>query len=666
MSASLKQTVFLKRVTPIGVARFFVITSILFFNSISHAEDKANENNLSTSVVEKNNSKDKVLTNITQQVSQFDKDLAYIQLLSQAGAVNLALKNLHLQQPDYKDNPNHWLVWERERISLLITNKQHLDLVERINELPKGINQSFEYWAKTQQASAYIKLQHFDEARQTINRLIWDNASSNFNDSNKWLPHWRRIIIHSYLDSNQINDAFIAITRFRQDYGNGDISDIILYARVLLMNNLLDETLSVLSSHTSHPEAGMLHLLAQLRKGVRSPRIVLQAGLRQMQGDWVNPELKIYLWSIVAEAAQASDDRLAGIKAMEFIFSDSGKYKLPKGLFKLKIDSLWKAYIENAMYIGNKAQYLIGDDPVWLNAAKTFDDIQTANARSLYAFLIMRSQDEKIKQSATELFIKSISKLEGGVNLLTQLFLHSTQFKTKADTPITVRHFLVDDALSHSNIRLASEIMASITTSPQGADQFMWTLRRARVLIMGGNIDEGAKALMLFLDKQTKISNEALDRLMQVVFDLQKFNAHHLAFQAFEKLQLKTDDMKRQREIYFWMADSKKAQMKYTQAATYYLKSAALPEIIKVDKKASENKSVTKQADVIDESLDPWGQTARYQAANSLLKAGLLQDARALYESLLAATKEESRLKIIQQELSQLQLLESSNKVSNN
>jgi len=603
---------------------------------------------------------DKNKSSQTENVIQ-DRELNHIQLIAQTGARHLALLNLDKQQVLYSDEPMRWIEWERERIRLLNLTKQYTLLIKRLRLLPKDINGDFLYWARSQQASAYFKLQEYASARAVLRTVIWANQTQGSEFTLKWLPHWRRMLIHSYLNEHLFKDAHTAITRFRQDYGQGDINDIILYARVLLMNNLADDALTLLSPFTRNPEAGMLHLLAQLRKDKRSPRIVLQASLRQMQGEWVQPELRIYLWSIVAEAAQRSDDRLSAIKAMEFVLADMSSQELPKGLFKLNVDDLWNAYIDNALKIGNKAQYLIGDDIVWLNAAEAIGAIQPINARSLYAFLILRGQDQSVKKQAAKLFLASLTQQnvttdrnedEKSSELIRQLFLNSKNFAEKNTVPIVIRHFLVDYILRQGNIRVASELMASIKTSPQGADKFMWALRRSRVLVMGGNAKESAQALTQLLSQQQSLSLEDMDKLMQVVFDLQTVNAHQYAVTVFnkviknlsqnkkfndEKVELKDPDyIKLRREIYYWMADSKRAQKQYVMAANLYLKSAMFHS----------------------EGLDPWGQTAHYQAANNLAKAGLLEDARALYAHLLDTTKEESHRKVLKHELQQLGLLE--------
>lgn len=634
-----------ERAAPLRVARF-----LLFFICVTTSITVGAE---TTPVVDEPLQIEEIINDSTKQ----DKALMSIQATARTGALRLALLSLEQQQPSYEENKKTWLIWERERISLLKLTKQYSVLVKRLKTLPEDIPLSFLYWAKTQQASAYLKLKKYPKARYNLSQIIWKDKKQNSEFNNKWLPQWRRIIIHSYLSQGLLKDAHISITRFRQDYGQGDINDTILYARVLIMNNLADEARNVLSEHTSNPEAGMLHLLAQLRKDSRSPRKVLQAGLRQMQGEWVKPELKIYLWSIVAEAAQRSEDKISSIKAMEFILADNNKELLPTGLFSLTVDDLWTTYIDNAILIANKAQYLMGDDPVWLKAAQDFDKTQPINARSLYAFLILRGQDEKIKEQAVRLFLKSLSLTDKGYELVNQLFLNSRRFKSKELIPIVARHFMVDDAINKANIKLASELMSSIKTSPQGADEFMWSLRRARVLVMGGNTKESSIALIEILAKYQKISIEDIDKLIQVVFDLQTVKAYQHAYDVFEVIVKHIKDVKRQREIYYWMADSRKSQKQFVAAANLYLKSAMLTDANVTDSNLDSNFDASLDVS-LDASLDPWGQTARYQAASNLAKAGLIDDARALYMHLLKVTKDESRIKLLKHELQQLWLLE--------
>jgi hypothetical protein len=56
-------------------------------------------------------------------------------------------------------------------------------------------------------------------------------------------------------------------------------------------------------------------------------------------------------------------------------------------------------------------------------------------------------------------------------------------------------------------------------------------------------------------------------------------------------------------------------------------------------------------------SQDPWGQTARYQAAKALAQAGLIEDANTLYNGLLKSTDDPARRAVLQREIQQLWLL---------
>jgi hypothetical protein len=83
------------------------------------------------------------------------------------------------------------------------------------------------------------------------------------------------------------------------------------------------------------------------------------------------------------------------------------------------------------------------------------------------------------------------------------------------------------------------------------------------------------------------------------------------------------------------MAESRKADEAYAEAARLYLKSAML-----LDPRAG----------------DPWGQTARYQAAAALADAGMVRDARILFQQLLKTTQDPGRRAVINRQLQKLWL----------
>jgi tetratricopeptide (TPR) repeat protein len=139
------------------------------------------------------------------------------------------------------------------------------------------------------------------------------------------------------------------------------------------------------------------------------------------------------------------------------------------------------------------------------------------------------------------------------------------------------------------------------------------------------------------LQQYKTLERQQLDQVLQVVFDLQTADAHEDALQLFEMLLKYTSDTKKKRELYYWMAESRTALKQYAEAARLYLKSAML---------------------IGEDAMDPWAQTARYQAGVALSRAGMLQDARTLFSNLLRVTKDKSRRAVLRHELQKLWLLE--------
>ena len=177
--------------------------------------------------------------------------------------------------------------------------------------------------------------------------------------------------------------------------------------------------------------------------------------------------------------------------------------------------------------------------------------------------------------------------------------------------------------------------MSGLKTYPEGSSRFNWQLRQARVLILGGRYEEGDQILQTLITEYQQPNAEDTDRILQILFDMQTVNMHDQAIKHFNRLLRVPIEAKQHREILFWIGDSYKALQKYDQAALLYLQSAMLPGPL---------------------SMDPWGQTARYNAADNLQKSGLVDDARRIYTELLRVTKEPARRAMLNHNIQQLWL----------
>ena len=554
-----------------------------------------------------------------------------VRALADSGAPGLALRVLDRYQPDVKEDQPAWIEWERQRVAILRQSLAWQTLAQRLAVLPADLPIEFFTWAAAQRAAALVQLGQGHAARQVLRGLIW----SPFEVSAENLSAWRRLVIRSYMSDTAMQDARTAAVRFRQDYGEGEIDDILLRARILLMSERPAEAAQILAKYTDKPEAGALLLLAQLRAGTRTPRKVLQAALRQMRGKWVTDTLLVQLWAVAAEAADRTGDRASRANALEQVLVRRKQDPLPEGLFGFSGDSLWQAYLDYGLYLGNQLQFLIGNDEPWLEAAGKAAKPTPVKARSLYAVVLHRGTRAENRTAAAQAFLATLEENEHGSVLLGELFLNPEYYPQTADIPLSIRHALVDFALAESRIADASRLMASMREPPPGADNFMWHLRRARILVMGGQSQQGAAALVALLKGEQALDKEQLDRLMQVVFDLQTVGDHEEAIQLFETVFGHSEDDELRREVVYWMADSRKAQGKYDEAARLYLKSATLLDA---------------------QAQDPWAQTARFHAAEALAKAGLKTDAGELFTQLLRVTKDPGRRAVLNRELHRLRL----------
>lgn len=563
-----------------------------------------------------------------------DSDFTEVRALANSGAALLAQHSIDTLQPGASTDPEVWMAWERERIRIYQQSADWLSLVKRLETLPPELPADFNRWAITQRADGFIKLGKGKSAQLLLQELIW-TLSLSHPESPQWLTRWRRMVMDSYMVDGSVEDANLAAVRFYQDYGDQDVQARITRAHILLSANRADEAVDLLAGDLKDPHAAALYLLAQLRSDSRPPRKILQAALRQMRGDWVDPALRLQLWAVAAEAAMRSGDRASTANALEHVIAANRDMPLPEGLFDLTPDALWNAYIDFATHVGNKAQFLIGQDKQWFDAAAKATKKQPVRSRSLYALLMLQGETEASRNLAAQKFVARLSKRKQGGNLLRALFLDTRQYADYEMIPLAARHVLVDVALADSDINLASALMATIQVPPDGTDKYFWELRRARILIMGGNTEAGAESLNTILAANPKLSQEQLDRLLQVVFDLQTVKAHDAAYDLFLKVMQRTKDPKLQRELYYWMAESRKASEAYAEAARLYLKSAML-----LDPKAG----------------DPWGQTARYQAADALAHAGMVRDARVLFQQLLRTTTDPGRRAVLNRQLQKLWL----------
>lgn len=554
-------------------------------------------------------------------------DSALVVAFHRGGASELAVRVLDSQQRKSASR-EEWHQWERLRIGILSGRGKWADIVVRAGQLTADDPAPFRRWLLTQTAEAEINLGRADAARSILRRLIWDEGGG-AND----LAHWRRLVIRSYLVDDRVADARAALLRYNVDYKTRSASWDMLRARVLIRDGDYGRAVQVLADvHSS--EARLLRLHAGLEGGVYKPaQVIRDAALvakRKNAGATDRRQANV----LVARAASRAGDAEGVVRATEAALNESAG---TNGEFFTVIgDELWRAYDRLAEMRGNEARLLVGNDAAWLEHAAKADHARSVTGRAIYAFLAHHGATEIAREISHQRLATSLFRNDTGAVALA-LYAAADGDGLREAVPDDVRYALAGEALKQRRIRLAADLMRDLKLVPAGENEDDWRLRRARTLIFAGDIQPAAALLRQVIGRNRKLEAQRSRRLLQLLFDLQAIEEHTVAYELMEQVYDRLTDAGLRRELLYWMADSRFALARYQDAAALYLRSA-----IHIDPRGN----------------DLWGQSARYQAAESLVKAGLVDDARALYRALIRVTEDPKRRLVIEGRLQQLWLTE--------
>ncbi len=561
-----------------------------------------------------------------------DQQLNSLKNISAAGAPFLTLKMLDQAQPSIDRDLYAWILWEQERLKILSEWEQWNELLVRVEGLPSDIPLQFQQQASTYQIKAYIALGQNLTARRLLRQQLWQDEAG---ESAEY-KSWRQLVIETYLNEERTNDARIAMLRLQQDYDEYDKEWQLLRARVLIKAGRFEEAIDLLKSRLDW-QSLTLKLLAEYRNGLHKPRTLWDLAKKRIDSIEDDQLQLASYWSLAVIAAE-SINTVSQVIALESRLGIDRQDNITPA--PIDADQLWQAYLDYARLVGNRSELLMGDDQSWLEVADNARLMTPIKARSLYALLMTESPQEDIRNQATSGFLKTL-KLDQQAHrvLLDQLFNRSQRFSDAAQIPVQIRFELVDMALKKADIIEATRLMSDLNSIPPDTRELDWLLRQARVLLLGGKLEQGNDVLLQLLQQYQEPNQEDTDRILQVLFDLQNLQLNEQAIQHFRRLLNLAIEPKQRREIMFWMGDSFKAMEEYQRAALMYFQSAMFTG---------------------PDSMDPWAQTARFNAAESLQKAGLVDDARRVYESLLKVTEEPTRRSVLRHKIQQLWLTQDS------
>jgi len=558
-----------------------------------------------------------------------DDALERIRVLTRGGATQLALLLMEAQQP-VATQTEAWMLWEKERYALYRAQHDWTRLAERVTRLPAGLPPEFVRWAKAEAARAHLSASDASGARRVLRDLLWQEQGSRDERA-----EWRQLVIRSYLIEDNAGDAHTALEQYRQDFRVNSPAWRQLEATILIRAGRPREAYALVGDIKTH-DGQLLTLLAGLRGEQLSPAAVLTRAVRLAEETRNRPALNHQVWLLTAEAAARAHDVLRKMYALERALTGAREHPAPDALLAANADDLWQTYEQYAEALGNEARLLVGDDAAWLKKAGACKRDDAMQARAFYAFLLTHASLDETRAQVAQRFTDSLIE-DGRVEVLRALYTQSRRYPDLQAVPEHARYRLADQALVDYDIVFAARVMQGLEHAPSGEDPDGWALRRARVLIYAGNYQEAEQLLNGILAGKNAISGAFAERTIQVLFDLQAAERHTQAIALLESVFRLVDNPRMQREILYWIADSRGALGAHQQAAELYLRSAAYQH---------------------PTGGDMWGQTARYHAAEQLGKAGLTRDARLVYHALLKHSEDAKQRALLERNIQQLWLIE--------
>lgn len=559
--------------------------------------------------------------------------LAMVQRFIHAGAYALALTLVHDHQPKYTAKPQAWFKWEQVKFALL--RKQHAwkAISAETSRLPSSLSWPQRAEFVTLGAKADLAQLHGRRAQRLLRSLLWSPRGL---PSNAQLRVWRRLLIESYLVDGQLNDARLALLNYQLDYTAGSGAERAVLARVWLRVHEPRRAVELLSTKLQ-PATHWLYWLASLRAGSMAPKTVIAQAVKAAAAKGLDARRQAQLWGVAASAALKEHDWPAAINALEHFLALTPRLPLTP-LLPFDGDTLWHAYHAYGIQAGNRAKLLIGDDAAWEAAVRQAQSKgHPLLARAYNAILAQAGQNTRARDTGYRWLGISLLGMPHGRRLLDRLFLHAPKhFPNVGAIPVIIRLVLANDAVDRGALSLAARLMQGVNKAPGGENPYLWSLRMARVMVLGGKPNAGIARLQTLIARKTAFDRKQADQLMQVLFDLQSRKHNAASIKLFAALYPKLKQAQLQREVLFWEAQSLQALGNQARAARLYLQSAML-----LDGKA----------------YGPWGMTARYNAALAMSKAGMIGGAIRVLEDLRTHTHDPAQLSVLKKKLTELQRL---------
>ncbi len=571
-------------------------------------------------------------------------ELQRVRTLIRANVLNLARKILEEKSPlatlNQASPTQDWIEWERQLWALYRSQGDWDALYLRTLQIPPSFPIEIRREANIQSADAQIQLNNGDWARRILRKSL---LSSGVTEVEKLAI--RRMMIAAYMSDNLLREAGITMRKYQADYRTQEPEWLLWSARIYIQLGDTKTAINLLAPLDT-PQSRLLRTYARLLDKSISPdqaiarlkEIPIQhkVGNSEVENSGSN-KLQTQIRSLLVYAKKLNQDWFGVQEELENLlnFNRINLEKIDAVFPHYTVLDLIESYNKVAQDTANTAGLLIGEESLLFHHALRLVPQEALRKRAVYGYLLQNLSDPIFKLQINNFYIESLVS-SNLIDIIPHLYGDKKAFgELILGGNIGLK--LSNQALDQGNIELAALVNHGLSELPEGMDINQWMLHSARISIFAGEYDKGAETLHAWIKLFHTLDADQIDQVLQPVFDLQTVGQDILALKLMLEIKDKIKSARHLRELSYWMAESYQASGQYIKAADYYLHSALMK----------------------DDGLDKWGESARFQAAESLQSANLIADSKKLYEGLLARTADENRKNQLQKKLQELTLLES-------
>ena len=566
-----------------------------------------------------------------------DSDFSYYEIYStldrvhsliELGTVELAYQIVVEERPNYEYTVDRDQ-WEKLFFELAWQLGRLEDLISRTDDVEESDSYSTYVFAQSYAVKAEILLGRYEDALYRLRQVILRQP-----ENREALIELRRLIAQIYLEEGSMEDAEIAMSLFDRDYRPSDPEWEHRFVRVLFRSDKAPDAMARLAPLQTL-EGQLLNLYGQFNSQSLSASDIVATGLELQPQFESEPALNAELWALINAAARVYNDLEIQTIAVESALSIEYKHRtnwehlsvVPLATEQQLLDT----YRRFAIYLGNDIGLIIGDDESWYQLAQEFEITSPTAARAVHAYLATNSQIEDIRNSSTAAYANSLFDA-GLYRLLDSLFVRLNLFDI-SKVPLELQTRLTNVSLRQQDYEKALAIIDKMPR-PQEPDQLeTWLLRQARLAIAVFDFNKGEMLLNEIIENlPLEQDQETIDRIVQIIFDIQEQEQHELAIRTYVKLYNRATRTQTKREILRWISESYSAQGNHARASDHLLRSAQLGG----------------QWD------DEWALSSRLKAADEFVNAGFIEDARSIYSQLHEDTIDPRNRSLVAERLNNL------------